>query len=213
MYNFINIRKFLIFSFFIIIFSFSTYSVEQDKNLNNEQKKEIYRKEKITLEIKKKFDVLYPMNTNIFYFKKGDEVFKFSEFLKLSEDPVLLKNEKKLRRIRIAGFTTAGVLGGVSTLFLLTSIIFIANQTTNNMIETSYIITGVVCVGLTCASLLGVVIDLVVTFSLLYKFKYSEHAVRQAVERYNEKLQQKLGIIPDISFNQNNIDFSFNYTF
>jgi hypothetical protein len=208
-----NIKKVLVLFVFIFLGISYFYCNEEDKTLSKEEKMEKYRNERITFEIKKKFDVLYPMNTKIFYFQKGDETLNFKEFLELTQDSVLLKNQKKLKRIKIAGFSVAGVFGGASLLFMVPAIVFIANQTNYNKIANEYTITGIVCVALSGACLIGVIIDLVVTFTLLYKFKYSEYAVRQAVERYNEALQKRLGIVPDISFNQSNIDLSFGYVF
>jgi hypothetical protein len=66
---------------------------------------------------------------------------------------------------------------------------------------------------MTGMSLVGLFIDLIVTFSLMYKYKYNEYSVREAVERYNDNLRKKLGIFPDISFNSNDIILGFNYRF
>ncbi len=179
--------------------------------LSNEEKLKEYDNEKITFDFKEKFDPLYPANTKVFYFKKGKEPITFQEFLNITNDPNLLKLNSKIKNTKIAGITTACIFGGVTVLLLIPTIIFITRQTNNNQIFNEYYITGNVGIALVCASFLGLLIDLIVMFSVLYRYKYSDQSIKSAAENYNEKLRQRLGIMPDISFdgfNNNDIDLS-----
>lgn len=197
---------FLFFLLFFILFIISgNEKVDSDKNL-----KELYLKEKIDLIVKEEFDVMFPLNIKLFEFYKAGEKITFSDFIKISNDPVLLRNQKKLRQIKIAGFTTAGIFGGTTVGFLIPSIIFTVLMTNYNPINDAYLVSGVLSFLCTAVSVLGLIIDLVVTFSLIYKFQYSEYSIRQAVENYNENLRKKLGILPDISFDSKNINIGIN---
>lgn len=197
---------FLLFLFFFIIFIVSgNEKVNPDKNL-----KELYLKEKIDLIVKEEFDVMFPLNVKLFEFYKAGEKITLSDFIKISNDPLLLRNQKKLRQVKIAGFTTAGIFGGTAVGFLIPSIIFAVLMTSYNPINEAYVITGVLSFICSAVSILGLIIDLVVTFSLIHKFQYSEYSIRQAVENYNENLRKKLGILPDISFDSKNINIGLN---
>ena len=87
---------------------------------------------------------------------------------------------------------------------------FVLSMTNNNPIDDAFILTGIFMVGLTALSFLSIIIDLVIVFSLIHKFRYNENSIRQAVENYNENLRKKLGILPDISFNSNSINIGVN---
>lgn len=188
---------------FIILFSFSSFI------FINASEKEEYNKEKITLEVESKFDVMYPLNTKLFHLQKGNERITLDEFIALSNDPLLLHNKEKVKKIKIAGFTTAGVSGGAMLAFLIPGIVFSVNLANYGTYDEAYVLTGVGMFVSSVASLAVLLIDIVITFSLLYKFKYNEHAVREAVEKYNRGLARKLGILPDISFKNNDLRFGF----
>jgi hypothetical protein len=199
-------KFFLIFIFFFILY----YISSNEKDLSEIEKRKLYEEEKIGLVIKEEFDVMYPANIKLFEFYKGGDQISLNDFVTISNDPLLLRNQQKLKKIRIAGFTSIGVLGGVTLSFLIPSTIFVVSMTNNMPIDDAYILTGIFMVGLTSLSFLGLIIDLAVTFSLLHKFRYNEYSIRQAVENYNENLRKKLGILPDISFNSNSINIGIN---
>lgn len=199
-------RIIIIFVISVIALSF-LFSAEIPGAVSSE-KKEQYLKEKIALEITKEFDVLYPLDINIFTFKRGGEKLTFNDFLTISQDELLLKNQARIKKIRAAGFATAGVFGGCSVAFLIPSVIFVANMTNYNPIDDAYIFSGVASFILMGVSLVGLFIDLIVTFSLLYKYQFNEYMIKSAVERYNENLMKKLGITPDLTFKDDNISLS-----
>ncbi len=197
---------YLFFLLFIIIFFISGNEIgDSDKNL-----RELYLKEKVDLIVKDDFDIMFPLNIKLFEFYKAGEKITLSDFIKISNDPVLLRNQKKLRQVKIAGFTTAGIFGGTAVGFLIPSVVFAVLMTNYNPIDDAYIVSGILSFCCATVSILGLIIDLAVTFSLIYKFQYSEYSIRQAVENYNENLRKKLGILPDISFDSKNINIGIN---
>ena len=196
-------KKALFLFIFCLTFFSSLYGSE--KRVIDSRKRKRYLQEKISFKVKKEFDVLYPLNAKIFYFYKGEKKLSLKQFVELSNDPILIKNQKKIKKIKIAGFSTAAVFGCATVAFLIPGIIFIANMTNYNPIDDAYIVSGISMMALTGASILGLLIDLIVTFSLLYRYKFNEHTIRQAVERYNETLRKKFGIFPDLSFNTGDI--------
>ncbi len=203
-------------TFLLIIFFVLPVIIFSSENPANTEKIKQYDKEKITFEFKEQFDVMYPANIKIFYFKKGNQPITFDEFLKLTNDSYLLKTNDRIKRIKISGFTTTAIFGVTTGLLLIPSIIYIAKQTNNDPIDSGFVITGNICIVLAGASLLGMIIGLTVTFSLLYRYKFNVDVIRRAVEEYNEKLREKLGILPDISFNRyldNDLSFSLSYKF
>lgn len=198
-----NALKFLI----LLIFLSFTFCLGFSNETN--KAKQRYNNEKISLEVNKQFDIMYPLNTKIFHLFKGNERISFNQFISLTDDPVLLKNREKVKKIRIAGFTVAGVSGGAMLAFLIPGVVFAVNLTNYGVYDEAYVLTGVGMFISSAASLVVLLTDLVITFSLLYKYKFNEHSVRQAVENYNRKLSRKLGILPDISYNNQNLRFGF----
>ena len=137
----------------------------------------------------------------------------FDDFIKLTNDPLLLKNQQKVSKVKLAGFTTAGIFGAGTVLFLVPAIVFTVEMTNYNPVSLNYVVAGVICYAFFGVSLIGLFIDLIATFSLLYKYQYSIQAVQQAVDNYNDKLRSKLGILPDMSFNENSLNLDFSYKF
>ena len=168
--------------FFIIFFISGNEKADSDNNLRG-----LYLKEKVDLLVNEEFDIMFPLNIKLFEFYKGGEKITLTDFIKISSDPILLRNQKKLRQVKIAGFTTAGIFGGATVGFLIPSVIFAVLMTNYNPIDDAYVVSGILSFCCTTVSILGLIIDLVVTFSLIHKFQYSEYSIRQAVENYNEK--------------------------
>jgi hypothetical protein len=214
------LKKIIISALFFICFLSSIFTAEKgvkndlkaEQGVKNDIKAQ-YAKEKITFVFKEEFDVLYPLNTNTFTFYQGEKRLTLDEFVKLSDDPLLKRNQKKINNVKIAGFTTAGIFGTMFIATMIPAVIFIVKQTNSNPVDQTYVISGVVTMAISLASFAGMFIDLIITFSLLYNFKYSVQAVRQAVERYNENIQNKLGIIPDMSYNDQKLNFTFTYKY
>lgn len=198
---------FFLFIIFNLAFCFYIYSVD---NIKPDEKITKYKEEEITYEVKQEFNELYPLNINNFYFYKGEKRLSFNDFLDLSKDPVLLKYKEKIKSIKLAGHSTAIVSGCAGTAFLIPGIIFLVSQTNNNPVDPVYLFSGIGMIGLTGLSAIILIIDLVVTYSLLYKFQYSEYAIKQAVEHYNESLRTKFKITPELSFKAENFIIGMN---
>ena len=207
-------KKFLIIGFIIanyIIFSFG--AEKSDNSQINSKDKEEYFKQRITIKTTEEFDEMYPVNINKFEFFQGDQKISFEDFMKISNDPILIKNQQKISKVKIAGFSTAGIFGGITVLFLIPAIVFTVQMANYNPVNLNYVITGVICYAFAGTGLIGLFLDLIVTFSLLYKFQYSIPAVQQAVDTYNENLRKKLGILPDMSFDGRGLNFNLSYKF
>jgi hypothetical protein len=195
---------------FSILFSFvfitSVYAV--DSTTRDE-----YQRQMLTYTVTKDVDYRYPLPVNKFIFRHGESELGFYEMLELTKDPVLLKRQDYMKKTRIAGFTTAGVLGAATISFLVPSIVFAA-QANNPLtpLADEYLPTGFAMIYLTVASSLLLLVDLVVTFSLLLAFRSRERFIREAVDRYNHNLRKKLGILPDVGFLGNNsLSISYGY--
>lgn len=207
-------KKNLIF-FMIIIFNMSFYlsGNELDNSVEKEKKLKEYSDEKLSYTIKEEFDQRYPLNIKKFSFFQGVKKIEYNDFLKLTNDDFLLKQNEKIKRIKVGGFTTAAVFGGLTVGFFVPSAVFIAMQTNYNPVDTSYTFSGVAMVILTGVSFAGLIIDLLVTFVLLYNNKYSEYPLRKAVENYNENLRKKIGIVPELSFEKDKVNLELRAKF
>lgn len=174
----------------------------------NDPKQKAYLDKKITLEVKKEFDVRYPLDVKKFSFYQGGKELSFKDFMALSKDKELTGMEKKIDKIKKTGFGIAAVSGGVTVAFLIPAIAFTILQTNHNMIDPVYNFSGAGMYILSMTSLVVLFVDLIVTFSMLHKYQFNEFAVRQAVQRYNKKVRESLGIVPDLSFNNEKFNIS-----
>lgn len=199
-----NNRKVL---FVIIIVALCTclvYSNEADTP--TEQDKQ-YLTRKITMDVKQEFDVLYPLNVNRFTFIQGEKKLSFEEFLALTKDPLLLQNQKKIKKVKNTGFSVAAVSGVCAGIFIIPAVVFTALQTNHNQVDPAFIFSGVGTYMMSGLSLVVLFVDLIITFSFLHKYRFNEFAVRQAVERYNKKVRDELGIVPEFSFRSDALNF------
>ena len=208
---------------FILIFSIFSYLAFTSEAKTADET--AFDNEKITLTIERYHDQMYPLDAKEFRFYQGETEITPEQFITLSQDEILLKNQKIIRNIKIGGFTGAAILGGLTLSFFIPSAIFVAvqlnyyNQQINyesmgykswleyyNAKYPEYFIPGLTCIVLTVSSIFLLLIDLSVTFTLLYQHKFNERLYREAVERYNAKLMEKYNIMPEISFNSDNVN-------
>lgn len=186
----------------VIIFIFiSFYLIGEEKRANLELEK--YKNQKLSYSFEKQFNEMYPIDIKKFSFKQGDKEISFDEIINLTRDAGLLKNMTLLKKAKIAGFTSAIILGSLTVGFLIPSIVFLAKETNYYLIPDNYALTGIAMVILCGLSFIALIVDFVVTFSLIYKYRYNEKSIKQAIDNYNEKLARKYGIIPDISYFNN----------
>jgi hypothetical protein len=208
-------KKIFIFALFLFLTS-SLYCAEKTDKTENEKQ---YENEKITFEVTSKFDQMMPLNPKEFRMFKGNSRLTLDDFISLSNDPLLLKNIEKVKKIKLAGFTAIGLSGGATLCFLIPAIVFTVLMNTYKVepwayaVDYGYVLSGIMMYAMTAASVLAIIVELTVVFSLIYTFSYNEHSVRQAVDKYNEDLRKKLGIIPDLSMKRGNMEFSLSYRF
>ena len=178
--------------------------VSKQKETNN------FENEKVTYVAKKRFDKFWTSDITDFYFFKGKEEISFSDFIKLSNDPIFDKNNNMIRRIKINGALTGGIFGVAMVGSIIPSAILINNALSYNMIELNYFMSGIVCVIAAVFSGMGLIMDIIITFTLYQRYKFNEHIVRNAVENYNKKLKEKYKLLPDFSIrNDNSLYFHF----
>jgi hypothetical protein len=208
----------ILFLFLSVFCSFSTESIATSND-------ESYKKEKVTMTSERYYDQLYPGDAKEFRFYQGDQSITPDQFITFSQDEDLLKNKKVIRDIKIGGFSGAAILGGLTLAFFIPSMVFVAiqlnfyNQQVNykaigynswleyyNAKYSEYFIPGLTCIVLMTASIFLLLIDLSVTFTLLYQHRFNERLYRQAVERYNEKLRAKYNITPEFDVNNDKIN-------
>jgi hypothetical protein len=183
-----------------------------------------YENEKITYQVNKYFDSLYPGDMKDFVIFQGKKRITKTQFIVLSNDELLLTNQQYIHKTQLAGFISAGILGGATVSFFIPSVVFFwvhtqyyKTQSNYNVLGYSswldffqakyseYFIPGFVCMLLSAVSLVALIVDLTVTFALLYKYQNNENLVRDAIERYNEKLREKYNILPDINSESNDV--------
>lgn len=165
---------------------------------------ESYEADYISYAEKKRFDVFYPLDVTDFYFYKGGKEITFQEFIALSGDPLFAKNSETIKKIKVIGAFTGGVFGASLLASVIPAGILINSAVSYNMIDNAYLASGVVTAALAVFSGIGLIVDLIVTFSLLHRYKFNGAVVREAVDNYNKKLRVKFGITPDLSFEKEN---------
>ena len=57
---------------------------------------------------------------------------------------------------------------------------------------------------LTMGTSVLLLVDMIVTFSLIFAFRYRERFVKEAIDRYNRDIRKKLGLIPAVSIRDEN---------
>jgi len=213
--------------FFILFISINCVFSQQNVIDNSSDAKTLYESEKITYKIKQYFDPMYPLAAKDISLFKGNKKISMEEFFLLSQDPLLVKNKEMIKKIKLSGFTTAIIFGSISSIFFVSSAIFIALQATYYTNKANfkslgydtwldyfngkygeYFLPGLICIGLTGFSLVALIIELTVTFALLHKYSFNERVYKEAIERYNQKLKEKYRWKGDLGFIKNDILFS-----
>ncbi|HNZ26785.1 MAG TPA: hypothetical protein PLG34_10010 [Spirochaetota bacterium] len=161
---------------------------------------ENYESEYISYIEKKRFDVFYPLDVTDFYFYKGGKEITFQDFIALSGDPLFVKNSDTIKKVKVIGAFTGGVFGASLCACAIPAGILLNSAVSYNMIDKVYLASGVVAAALAVVSGIGLIVDLIVTFSLLHRYKFNGNIVREAVDNYNKNLRIKFGITPDLSF-------------
>ena len=226
--------KKVVFLFLVLFFSLNIFSNEIQKNeseILTEQKdyKWFVDKEQITITTRKYFDPMLPLDAIEFVILKGNKRISYNEFYFLTLDPILIKNNSELARVKKGGLIGAAVIGGVTGSFFTVSVIFIALQTTYYLNPSNYgsthkswydyfmetypylFFTGLFFTALTVVGLVSLLIDLIVTYSLIHKYGNNEKAYRAAANRYNNFMMKKYNLIPDFSYKSDSGDLAFTF--
>lgn len=197
--------------YFIIFFIFIELFINaNEKNIDQtDDTLKKFNEEKLSYIAKKRFDEMSPLDVFDFYFYKGEKEISLEEFLSLTNDPLYYKNIEIIKKIKIGGFTTAGILGGCVIAFSIPSAILVANAVSYNLtteLKSNYLMSGVVSAILAIGSGIALIIDLIVTFSLIHKYENNENLYRVIIERYNNKLRDSLLLQPDLSIRDENLN-------
>jgi hypothetical protein len=186
----------------------------------------------ISLETKKNFNPLYPTDEVWFTFIRGSERLTLDQFITLSKDEVLIKNQELLKKTKYNGFLAAGILGGVTVSFLIPSAVFIGLQTSYYMIQSNYqqmgynswidyfsseyaqiFFPGLITIAFTIASAAALVIELIVTFSMISYYSFNEKLIKEAVNRYNRKLKNQTLLLPLFDWKDRNLITGLSWKF
>lgn len=213
-------RKLLIL-IFLTISIYGLFASESGETDNSSDKSFNYSSKMLSMEMRESFDPLYPLDVKDFYFYEGERRISKEELIEITQDELLLKNEQKIKDIKRAGLTGAAVIGGVTTTFLIPSLIFIAVQSNymnipalqvkdsttgeryGNWLEYyqanfhTHFLPGIITIVLTGLSAVTLLVELTVTFALIYKHKNNHRLYRDAIERYNRRFKDKLSYLPD----------------
>jgi len=202
--------KFRVILVFLLI---SMHIYSQDSSSDNSK----YENEKISLEINKYFDVLYPGDSKNFIIYKGNKQITKEYFVALSNDEVLIKNQKYVKKTKLAGFISSSIFGAASLTFFIPSVVFFGVETYFYRTQTNYqnlgyqswidffsakyspyILSGLSCMVSSAACFLFMIIDLAITFGIIHNYQSNEKIYKDAIEKYNEKLRKKFNIKPDL---------------
>ena len=88
-----------------------------------------YDEAALSMTFRESYDPLFPLNRKDYYFFQGTNPVSRDELIAITQDELLLKNEKRIKQIQRGGYTAGGVLGGFTFSFLVPSIVFIVLQT------------------------------------------------------------------------------------
>ncbi len=234
--------KKIIFLFLVLCISTNIFSNEIPKDSNGQKSNETnlvdgeknYQwfsdNEQITIQTRKYFDPMLPLDATEFIIMKGKTRITDNDFYFLTLDPLLIKNNRELAKVKRGGLIGAAVLGGVTASFFTVSAVFIALQTTYYLNPSSYgsmgykswydyfmdsypslFFTGLFFTALTVVGLVALLIDLLVTYSLIHKYKNNEKAYREAAARYNNMMMKKYSLIPDLGYNSETSDLMITF--
>lgn len=158
------------------------------------------------------FDKRFDSPAKKFYFYKGSVAITEKEFEAIVDDPALAENRKKLRQTKITGFSTVGVLGGLSVSFMIPSLVFIISQANSSWSEKGYntwldyynseytyvFLPGLICIVLTGIFVVSTLFALAFTLYGIHKYSYNETLYQAIIKRYNLKMQQKYQLQPNL---------------
>ncbi len=204
--------KLLFTMIFLTVVSF-VFSAEVDESSS-------YDSEVLTMTTESQFDAKFDSPAKKFYFFKGNKPITEEEFEALVGDNRIKENKKKLTETRIAGYSFSGALAAVAVAFFIPSLSFVIEQAniTEKDIEhmgyktwldyyndkyTYVFLPGLITILLTAIFALSSMIGFITTLNIVSKYKYNEMLYKDAMDKYNAKLNEKYKITPDLSMGFN----------
>lgn len=193
----------------------------QLSNENAENPKETkLENELLSMKTTSTFDARFDSPAKKFYFYKGSTAITEKEFEAIVDDPALAENRKKLHQTKVTGFSTVGILGGLSVCFMIPSLVFIISQANSTWSEKGYktwldyynseytyvFLPGLISIILTGVFVVSTLFALAFTLYGIHKYSNNETLYQAVIKRYNLKMQQKYQLQPnfDIKVDEEN---------
>ena len=161
----------------------------------------------ITFTTQRRFSETSPLDIVDFYFYQGDKELTFAEFKAITKDPLITRTDKMLRTIVINGSVVGSIFGLTFLGSLIPSALLIDKALAYNPVSDDLMFSGIAMIALSAVSVVGIVIDIVVSSVLYHRFRYNETIIRTIVDNYNRKLRQAK-VLPDMSMNEEELGLS-----
>ena len=207
-------KTFLIFILLIlcsVVYANETVAPEVPENVEV-QKETSLEDELLSMKVHESFDARFDSPAKKFYFYKGGVAITEKEFETIVDDPSLAENRKKLRQTKITGFSTVGILGGLSVCFMIPSLVFIISQANSTWKEKGYntwldyynseytyvFLPGLISIALTGVFVVATLFAVAFTLYGIHKYSSNETLYQTVIKRYNLKMQQKYQLQPNI---------------
>ena len=208
-------KTFLIFILLVlcsVVYANETVAAESAENIDV-QKETLLEDELLSMKTQSEFDARFDSPVKKFYFYKGGVAITEKEFETIVDDPALTENRRKLKQTKITGFSTAGILGGLSVCFMIPSLVFIISQANSTWKEKGYntwldyynseytyvFLPGLVSIALTGVFIVATLFAVAFTLYGIHKYSNNETLYQAVIKRYNLKMQQKYQLQPDIN--------------
>lgn len=207
-------KTFLIFILLIlcnVVYANETVAPEVPENVEV-QKETSLEDELLSMKVHESFDARFDSPAKKFYFYKGGVAITEKEFETIVDDPALAENRKKLRQTKITGFSTVGILGGLSVCFMIPSLVFIISQANSTWKEKGYntwldyynseytyvFLPGLISIALTGVFVVATLFAVAFTLYGIHRYSSNETLYQTVIKRYNLKMQQKYQLQPNI---------------
>ena len=208
-----KLKPFLIFILFALCTAvYANETVAPAAEETNVQEQIKLEDELLSMKTTSEFDARFDSPAKKFYFYKGGVAITEKEFEAIVDDPSLAENRKKLRQTKVTGFSTVGILGGLSVCFMIPSLVFIISQANSTWSEKGYntwldyynseytyvFLPGLISIVLTGVFVVSTLFALAFTLYGIHKYSANETLYQSVIKRYNLKMQEKYKLQPNI---------------
>ncbi len=209
-----RLKPFLIFILLTLCGAvYANETVAPEESENAEVQKEVkLEDELLSMKTASEFDARFDSPAKKFYFYKGGVAITEKEFEAIVDDSALAENRKKLRQTKITGFSTVGILGGLSVCFMIPSLVFIISQANSTWKEKGYdtwldfynseytyvFLPGMISIALTGVLVVATLFAVAFTLYGIHKYTANETLYQSVIKRYNLKMQEKYKLQPNI---------------